>query len=198
MIIRKLFKAESSHVVRNCYTDRCKYSIHGHSTQIEVFLRSYQLDNAGMVLDFGILKNEVKDFIDSFDHSYLLWNKESNEYKDLIRKYSNRYIELPISPSAENLALIMLFTIDKIIKNTVLKNGEYPIDVVSVRYHETDTGYAEADQDDLGILEVHNIFLEDIKFSDAIISEWKNKTWFEDVLSIKQFIYEKPEQQIIK
>ncbi|MBP8064536.1 MAG: 6-carboxytetrahydropterin synthase QueD, partial [Acinetobacter sp.] len=31
MIIRKLFKFENAHVVRNCTSDRCKRSIHGHS-----------------------------------------------------------------------------------------------------------------------------------------------------------------------
>ncbi|HCN16273.1 MAG TPA: 6-carboxytetrahydropterin synthase QueD, partial [Moraxellaceae bacterium] len=34
MRIRKLFKFENAHIVRNCSSDRCKYSIHGHSYQI--------------------------------------------------------------------------------------------------------------------------------------------------------------------
>ena len=46
MIIRKLFRAENSHVVRNCTSERCKGTIngvgeggiHGHSYVFQVFL----------------------------------------------------------------------------------------------------------------------------------------------------------------
>ena len=55
MIIRKLFKFEGSHIVRNCTSDRCSHSLHGHSYKVELFLTADHLDNAGMVVDFGLL-----------------------------------------------------------------------------------------------------------------------------------------------
>ena len=180
MIIRKEYKAESAHVVRNCTSDRCKFSIHGHSSRIEVFLTSNRLDNGQMLVDFGILKNEVKDFIDSFDHAYLIWNKESDEYKKFIDTFSARYISLPCSPSAESLSLLMLYVITNIVDRYNFANNEGDILVTSVRYHETDTGYAEAFISDLKWVDYS---LNDITFSDAIKSEWKNQKWWDIILS---------------
>ena len=65
MIITKLFNVESAHIVRNCTSHRCSHSIHGHSAKIELSLESNQLDNAGMVYDFGLMKGTIKELIDS-------------------------------------------------------------------------------------------------------------------------------------
>ena len=75
MRIRKLFKFENAHIVRNCSSDRCKYSIHGHSYQIELILEAHRLDHGQMVYDFGLLKSSIKDIIDSFDHAICFWIK---------------------------------------------------------------------------------------------------------------------------
>ncbi len=40
MLIRKLFKFENAHIVRDCTTQRCSENIHGHSYKIEVLLES--------------------------------------------------------------------------------------------------------------------------------------------------------------
>ena len=77
MIIRKLFKFEGAHIVRNCSSVRCKKSIHGHSYVVEVFFSSDGFDNGMMVMDFGLMKGTIKDFIDGFDHAYSMWDKES-------------------------------------------------------------------------------------------------------------------------
>ena len=69
MRIRKLFKFENAHIVRNCSSDRCKRSIHGHSYEVELILEAHRLDHGQMVYDFGLLKHHIKDIIDSFDHA---------------------------------------------------------------------------------------------------------------------------------
>ena len=38
MLIRKLYGFENAHIVRNCSSDRCRRSIHGHSYKVEVIL----------------------------------------------------------------------------------------------------------------------------------------------------------------
>ncbi|MEL0028882.1 MAG: 6-carboxytetrahydropterin synthase, partial [Perlucidibaca sp.] len=45
MLIRKLFRFENAHIVRNCSSDRCRRSIHGHSYQVEVLLEAHALDH---------------------------------------------------------------------------------------------------------------------------------------------------------
>ncbi|MBY0444649.1 MAG: 6-carboxytetrahydropterin synthase, partial [Burkholderiales bacterium] len=44
MLIRKLFKFENAHIVRNCSSERCRSSIHGHSYRVEVLLEANALD----------------------------------------------------------------------------------------------------------------------------------------------------------
>lgn len=82
MEIRKLFNVEAAqHVVRNATSHRCSHSVHNHGAIVEVFLTSDKLDNGGMIVDFGILKGTIKQWIDSFDHCMCFWNKDNEEYK---------------------------------------------------------------------------------------------------------------------
>lgn len=74
MLIRKLFKFENAHIVRNCTSDRCKRSIHGHSYKVELLLKASKLDHGQMVYDFGLLKGVIKDLYDAFDHAICFGN----------------------------------------------------------------------------------------------------------------------------
>ena len=190
MIIRKKFSFEGAHIVRNCSSDRCSHSIHGHSYIVEVFFTSNGLDNGGMVMDFGLMKGPIKSFIDSFDHAYSLWNKEEQEYKEFMKKQSERWIEMPVSPSAEMYSLMFFFVIDKIILQTVFNNGEKQVRLHSVRVHETATGYAESFAEDLSYW---NFTLNDIIFSDKVVSEWKDPKMYERLKRGDLFINPKVE-----
>ena len=178
MIIRKKFNVESAHIVRNCTSERCSHSIHGHSAVIEVFLESNVLDNAQMVYDFGLMKSTIKQFVDSMDHCYLLCSRDSNEFKDFIKNTCDRWIELPFNPSAEMLSMFVFYGIKRILDNTVKMNGEGVIQVSSVRYHETTTGYAECDVMD--IIKHKDI----INFDSVIYSEGVVKDWSRDLYAI--------------
>lgn len=183
MIIRKKFKFEGAHIVRNCTTNRCKKSIHGHSYEVEVFFTSTKLDNGFMILDFGLTKNHIKNIIDSFDHTYSLWTKESEEFKEFFKNNSERWVEMPLSPSAEVYSLMFLKFIDLIIKNTIFLNGEGDVSVSSVRVHETDTGYAEAFVSDMDMIDFD---LQKVVFSNQVIDEWNNKEELLKILNISK------------
>ena len=172
MKIRKEFRVESAHIVRNCTSHRCSHSIHGHSAVIEVFLESTCLDNAGMVYDFGLMKGTVKSFIDSMDHCYILCDKDDPEFRDFIKKTCDRWIELPFNPSAECLSMFVMWGVNLILANTRTSNGEsLDLRCTGVRYHETTTGWAECNQNDLGILWQWG---DQIKFSDGVVRDWSN------------------------
>ena len=174
MIIRKEFRVESSHVVRNCTSHRCSHSVHGHSAVIEVMLEGTKLDNAGMLYDFGLMKSTIKQFIDSSDHCHLIWSKDLEEYKEFFKKTNDRWIELPFNPSAENLSMYYMRGIQNIINHTIMKNGEDPgLKVKGVRYHETTTGWAECGINDINILwspEWNN----KIVYSDGVVRDWSD------------------------
>lgn len=189
MIIRKLFKFEGAHIVRNCSSERCKFSIHGHSYTVEVFFSSKGLDKGMMVLDFGLMKGTIKDFIDGFDHAYSMWNKESKDFKDFIKSNSERWIEMPVSPSAEAYSIMFFKVIDSIVKATDFNNGEKEVQLYSVRVHETDTGYAEAFREDLNWADFD---LSDINLSLGVVSEWKDPNMFKKLIQYNQSLIEKP------
>ena len=172
MIIRKEFRVESSHIVRNCSSHRCSHSVHGHSAVIEVLLEGDKLDNAGMLYDFGLMKGTVKQFIDSMDHCHLIWSKDTPEYNEFFKKTNDRWIELPFNPSAEQLSMFVHYYVQKIIDNTIKKNGEdVNLKVNGVVYHETTTGYAQCNEQD-----VQNWFNpkweDEINFSDGVMRDW--------------------------
>ena len=177
MIIRKKFRFEGAHIVRNCTSQRCRENIHGHSYEVEVFLKSDQLDNGFMVMDF-VLLNNVAEFIHSFDHSYTLWGGEAGEVKDAIYRINTRVAEIPVSPSAEGYALLFFFVINLIISKAKLVNGEGNVKLHAVRVHETQSGYAEASAEDLNLV---RFTLQDIKFNDGIKREWKDKMWWNQI-----------------
>ena len=124
MIIRKLFKFENAHIVRNCSTIRCSENIHGHSYKIEVLLESNYLDYGQMVYDFGLTKLYIKEIIDSFDHAITLWSGDKREYIEDMKKHSLRWIELPVSPSAEQFARVIFLLVERILECTNMVNGE--------------------------------------------------------------------------
>lgn len=183
MIIRKLFKFEGAHIVRDCSSDRCKKSFHGHSYIVEVFLKSNGLDNGQMVVDFGLLKGTVRDIIDSFDHAYSLWYKEKDDVKDFITSHSERYIIMPVSPTAEMYSLMFFALIRLLLQSTGFNNGEQNIQLHSVRVHETDTGYAESFEADYMNLWLRRFSIDDIQFSDGIKKEWKDPYMWDKLLT---------------
>ena len=126
MIIRKQYRVEMGHIVRNCSSDRCAHSMHGHSAIIEVLLEGTHLDRAGMLYDFGLMKTTIKQFIDAFDHCYVFWDKDDPEYIASIKKFCDRWVSLPFNPTAEMLSLMFMNAINKILKLTLKRNGESP------------------------------------------------------------------------
>jgi 6-pyruvoyltetrahydropterin/6-carboxytetrahydropterin synthase len=64
-------------------------NLHGHNWRVEVCVKGERLNNAGVLVDFGILKGYVKEIMARLDHRFL------NELPDLEN----------IPPSSENLAV---------------------------------------------------------------------------------------------
>jgi 6-pyruvoyltetrahydropterin/6-carboxytetrahydropterin synthase len=69
--------------------EKCE-NLHGHNWKIEVFVIGESLDDAGVLIDFGILKKQVAAVIDTLDHKYL------NELD---------FFPEGVQPSSENIAV---------------------------------------------------------------------------------------------
>lgn len=65
-------------------------NLHGHNWKVEVFVKGDKLDHAGVLYDFGLLKQNVKAIMEDLDHKFL------NELTDLFPDGS---------PSSERIAV---------------------------------------------------------------------------------------------
>lgn len=84
LTVRSAF--EAAHLIRG-YNGKCA-RLHGHNWEVVAVVRGWELDNLGMLVDFKILKSELKKVLDEFDHRYL------NELETFAQE----------NPTAENLA----------------------------------------------------------------------------------------------
>lgn len=171
MRITKIFTVESSHIVRNCTSERCSHSVHGHSYKIECEFESETLDNAQMVIDFGLMKGSTKAWIDSMDHCHIICSKDSDEYREFFKKCNDRWIEVPFNPSAEMLSVWILAQLNEMLRRTIFANGEKGPWIKSVTVWETATGRATAECQDLSNIWRDNWFKE-ITYSEGVEKDW--------------------------
>jgi 6-pyruvoyltetrahydropterin/6-carboxytetrahydropterin synthase len=183
MIIRKLFKFENAHIVRNCSTVRCRENIHGHSYKVEVLLESNYLDHGQMVYDFGLMKRSIKELIEAFDHSITLWSEDDKEYRKDMKKHSSRWVELPVSPSAEQFSRVIYLMVERVLACTGMVNNERNIVLNSIIVHETETGYAQGFQEDAHSELMGKIDLKSIVFSEQVQAEWSNPNLWKELLT---------------
>jgi 6-pyruvoyltetrahydropterin/6-carboxytetrahydropterin synthase len=62
-------------------------NLHGHNWKIEVCVTGKELNDAGVVVDFGIIKKHVSEIMASLDHKFLNeheWFKGTNPSSELI------------------------------------------------------------------------------------------------------------------
>ncbi len=188
MKIRKMFRFENAHVVRGCTTRRCSRSIHGHSYRVELVFSSSVLDRGQMVYDFGLTKGVIKAFIDSFDHAITLWSGDDPQYLEDMKRWSERWVEIPVNPSAEQYARLFFALVDRVLKQTEMVNMESGVTLERVIVHETETGYAEADREDAYSSVFGEIDLCEVVFSQRVKEEWENPRMFDELLEGKSFI----------
>ena len=136
--IRKLFKVEYAHQLDSAFSSLCSENIHGHQGVIEVFFGSGYLNSDGMVIDFGKVKEYIKDYIMSFDHSLIVSKKLISKYPEL-KKHNKKLKVVDYNPTAEAMAEDIFNNIKELMKD-ILQSHLW---LEKVRFHETDTGYAE-------------------------------------------------------
>ena len=136
MKITKQFKMEVAHRLTSSYSTRCQ-SVHGHSYLMEVTLESEQLNEDGMVMDFGEVKDRMNHFFDAFDHSYVLSKDDVTLpfFLGIEAQIHNRMLVVDYNPTAENMAYHAF--------RAMVENS---LPVSSVRVQETLTGWAVAER----------------------------------------------------
>jgi 6-pyruvoyltetrahydropterin/6-carboxytetrahydropterin synthase len=50
--------------------EKCE-NLHGHNWKVDVYVQGNELDNGGVLMDFGIVKRHVRDLMETLDHKFL-------------------------------------------------------------------------------------------------------------------------------
>lgn len=137
-VVRKKYRFELAHQLQNAATACCHETIHGHGYVAEVFVRSEELNDNGMVVDFGAM-DVIKKFIELLDHSLIVPDTFPAEYVEALKAYNKKCYVMSFNPTAEKLAVYM-FNEMRHVRFADNRSAR----VYRVRLHETDSGYAEA------------------------------------------------------
>ncbi len=116
----------SAHQLRG-YQGKCE-NLHGHNYKIEIYARGRELDNIGLLIDFGELKTAADEIVQYLDH------RNINELPPF---------DVELNPSAENLARYVL-------ERVAARVGDERVQVYKVRCFETPTSVATYQIDDAG------------------------------------------------
>lgn len=164
------------HIVRQAWSTRCSRNAHGHSYLVEFMFNGKHPDHGQMLMDFGFIKQFLHPFVDSFDHSFWLWDRSEDKHIiEFFNKEFERVLVSPWSTTAEMQAkMFYQFAVDALNflhTNRLFENGESVVDVASVKVHETTTGWAEYSGND----EFPFIDLTQLYISKGIKAEWPEK-----------------------
>ncbi len=111
----------SGHYLRN-YRGKCE-NPHGHNYKVFVTLVGSELDEAGLLLDFKLLKQVMRPVVDRLDHQMI------NDLKPF---------DAEVNPSAENLA--RYFYQETAAQLSEMTGGR--VRVKDCTLYETDTSFA--------------------------------------------------------
>ena len=117
------------------YDGKCAHA-HGHNGVLEIELTAEQLDERGMVCDFGDVKQQVGHFIDEeMDHRMLL--RGDDPLVPVLEEMGEKVFVMQENPTAENIA--------KVIFGEAKARG---LPVVAIRLWETPHAFAEYREED--------------------------------------------------
>lgn len=142
--IRKQFKFEMAHQLKDSYSAACHENLHGHSYVLELYFNSETVDKNGMVVDFGEVKDVIGDYVNSWDHSLTMPVFFDKAYLDMLKQYTKKMRITSYNPTAENMAKEMYREITKTLEKYQTDTyGVVSWTLSKVRLHETTTGWAE-------------------------------------------------------
>lgn len=116
------------------YKGKC-HNLHGHTyfATVDVTCKVDDLIPPGFVIDFGVLKNVVKTWInDHWDHTTILWTEDP--LSKVLRDQGIKTFLTTREPTAEYMAECLFMNVDQLLPETVT--------VTSVSMMETPTSIA--------------------------------------------------------
>lgn len=92
------------------HESKCKY-LHGHNYRITFTITAKELDGIGRVIDFGVIKTILCEWLErEWDHKFLVWVEDPMLTE--LAAFNNLGLKpVLFNPTAENMAIFLLETI---------------------------------------------------------------------------------------
>lgn len=120
----------------NTYSEECRNNLHGHSYKVTVVVGRDELNDAGMVIDFKLLKKVIRENIENvYDHSCIL--KSNDPIASVISANCKKVHIVNDNPTAEWMSKVF-----REILETKLKEIDEKCKVISVAVQETENNIA--------------------------------------------------------
>lgn len=118
------------------YSEECRDNIHGHSYKVIVVISRDELNEAGMVIDFKLLKKTLNEtIVNKYDHACIL--RSNDPLSSIVFDNCKKVVLVEDSPTAEWMARTYFKSIQK-----ALNEIDDHIKVVSVAVQETEHNIA--------------------------------------------------------
>jgi 6-pyruvoyltetrahydropterin/6-carboxytetrahydropterin synthase len=95
-------------------TRKCE-NLHGHNWKVEVFVSGKELNNSGVLMDFGEIKKHLGVIMETLDHQFLNeidFFKDSNPSSEVIAKYIADGLQSRISSSIVKVSRVSVWESD--------------------------------------------------------------------------------------
>lgn len=139
----RILECDAGHRV-TLHESKCR-NVHGHRYRFELTVTAEDLDAAGRVADFGVLKSLVGTWIDDhLDHGYV--HRSGDPVADTLIDLGHKTYEMPSDwePTAENLARLVGVVAGALLEDWSSEDAaRLPLRVVRVRCWETPNCYAD-------------------------------------------------------
>ena len=120
-------------------------NLHGHNYVADISVSSNETDVVGRVVDFAVLKQLFKGWIDEkWDHGFILYENDEQAINAIRSVDPYKLYLLPKNPTAENMAAHLLSVIGPNLLNNV---DGYDLQVAKVVVWETEDSCAEVTLD---------------------------------------------------
>ena len=155
MIIYKSIEVDYGHTLPK-HNGFCN-QLHGHRGKVEVGFTAENLDQQGMIVDFGFIKKILMEKIHSVvDHAFIVWENDTDKHEiktqngsvfvstlEFVKSRNEKILVTEEQPTAEYLAKWSFFEIYKALRDIA------QIKIVSVKWWETPNNVAEFTYSDL-------------------------------------------------
>ncbi|MDA0747773.1 MAG: 6-carboxytetrahydropterin synthase [bacterium] len=119
------------------YVGKCAH-LHGHQGTVQVTLGSTEVDRLGMVIDFGVVKSFVKEWVDThWDHRMML--HENDPILPAVMPHDTKIHPVPFNPTAENLGAHLFDEVKTWLQTLPKTQNPSSAQLISVKFWETPT-----------------------------------------------------------